>query len=189
MSEYSMTPVLPLGGFNHDFGGVAINEESGCSLVSVATPLNGDKALEKALSSAYKAKRPDVGRSTLSKLDNSRFLGLQRDQLFVLFDHDGTGAVEIVATRLGDAGYYTDQSDSWVILGVSGPKSRAALERICPIDLDSHVFPEGAVARTMMEHLGTIIVCTGPHSFLLMSARSSAKSFLHAVETSVRNIL
>lgn len=189
MPDYSMTPVQPLDGFNHEFDGVTLAEMSGCSLVSIATPLGGDKALEKALSSAYKAKRPAVGSSTVSKLDNSRFLGLQRDQLFVLFDHDDTGAAAIIAHRLGDAGYYTDQSDSWVVLSIAGANSRRALERICPIDLDPQAFPENAVARTVMEHLGTIIVCVGEDSFLLMSARSSAKSFLHAVETSIRNII
>lgn len=188
MPDYSMTPVQPLGGFDREFDGVRLAELSGCALVSVATPLGGDKALEKVLSSAYKVKRPDVGSSTVSKLDNSRFLGLQQDQMFVLFDHDDTGAAAIVAGRLGDAGYYTDQSDSWAMLTISGPKSRSALERICPIDLDRQAFPEGAVTRTVMEHLGTIIVCEGEDSFVLMSARSSAKSFLHAVETSIQNI-
>ena len=74
MPEYSMTPVQPLDGFHHEFDGVTLAEMSGHSLVSIATPLGGDKALEKSLSSAYKAKRPAVGGSTVSELDNSRFL-------------------------------------------------------------------------------------------------------------------
>jgi sarcosine oxidase subunit gamma len=39
-----------------------------------------------------------------------------------------------------------------------------------------------------MEHLGTIVLRDGTDSFLLLSAHSSAESFLHAVETSIRNV-
>ena len=39
-----------------------------------------------------------------------------------------------------------------------------------------------------MEHLGTIIIRTEQDTFLLLSASSSAGSFLHAVETSIRNV-
>jgi sarcosine oxidase subunit gamma len=75
------------------------------------------------------------------------------------------------------------------MLRVSGPKSRIALERICPLDLHPSTFPQGRVARTLMEHLGVIILHEGPDTYLLLSARSSAGSFLHAVETSVRNVV
>ena len=56
------------------------------------------------------------------------------------------------------------------------------------LDLAPGSFPEGASTRTVMEHLGTLIVRDGPDSFLLAAARSSAKSFLHAVETSAQNV-
>jgi sarcosine oxidase subunit gamma len=62
------------------------------------------------------------------------------------------------------------------------------LERICPIDLHPQAFAVGAVARTLMDHLNVIILREGGDTFLLMSARSSARSFWHAVETSIRNI-
>ena len=77
----------------------------------------------------------------------------------------------------------------WVMLEISGPKSREALARLCTLDLHADTFAEGEVARTMMEHLGVIILRNAPDSFILLSARSSAKSFLHAVETSIDNIM
>jgi sarcosine oxidase subunit gamma len=43
--------------------------------------------------------------------------------------------------------------------------------------------------RTVMEHLGVLILRTGDDAFMLLSASSSAKSFLHALETSVANVL
>ena len=109
--------------------------------------------------------------------------------MFILFEApDPDRAAETVGDALGPAAYVTDQSDSWAMLRIAGAGARAALERICMLDLDAAAFPEGRVARTVMEHLAAIILRDGPDSFLLMSPRSSARSFLHAVELSVENV-
>ena len=82
----------------------------------------------------------------------------------------------------------TLQSDNWVGVRISGTRSRDALERICPLDLHPDVFGIDQVARTVMEHLGVIILREDKDSFLMLSASSSAKSFLHAIETSIHNV-
>ena len=76
----------------------------------------------------------------------------------------------------------------WVALDISGPKARDALERICPIDLHDDAFAIMDLARTTMEHLGVIILRTDEERWRLLSASSSARSFLHALETSVKNV-
>ena len=189
MPESILIAKSPLGDVRLDFDGVTIAEITDRAIVSVATPHDGEDALSKAVASAYHTDIPAVGQSTVSDVDNARFLGMQRDQFFLLFDDSGPRAVEAVAKKLGDSGYLTDQSDSWAMIRVSGPKCRTALERICPIDLHPSTFAEGIVARTVMEHLGTIIVREGQDSFLLMSPWSSAASFLHAVQASVENVI
>ncbi|MCP4316902.1 MAG: sarcosine oxidase subunit gamma [Hyphomicrobiales bacterium] len=188
MSDATLKARSPLDGYRQQFGTLEIVELNGLALVSVATPLDGEEELKKAMTTAHKAELPAVGSSTQSSVDDTRFLGLQPGQMFAMFAHDGDRAVEFVAKKLGETGYYTDQSDSWVILQLSGADVRTALERICAIDLQDSAFPVGAVTRTVMEHLGTIIMRTGHDTFVLLSARSSAKSFLHAVLTSVNNI-
>ena len=187
MADMTLTARPPLGGFAHDFGEANLAEITDHALVSLATPNGGEKALDATLKKAFKCALPAPGQSTAS--GKMRVLGLQRDQVFLFFAHDGDRAMEAVAGKLGEAGYYTDQSDSWVMLRLAGPMSRSALERICPLDLHPDVFTVGTVSRTVMEHLGTIILRDGEDSFVLMSARSSAKSFLHAVETSIRNVM
>jgi len=74
-------------------------------------------------------------------------------------------------------------------LAVSGPESRTALMRICSLDLDKDTFVEGAVVRTVMEYLGVIIFHSQADCFLIFTTRSTAQSLLHAVETSISNIL
>ena len=114
---------------------------------------------------------------------------MQKDQTFVLFKFQGDDAVSEIGKALGEIAYYTDQSDSWAMLRISGPRARSILERVCPLDLHQDVFAVGAVARTMMEHLAVIILRTDKDAFLLMSPRSSASSFLHTLETTIEHVL
>lgn len=187
----TLTATSPLGGYSEDIGDLRLEEVTGKALVSAAVPLGKDAAFAKALVKAFEASRPATGSMTTGKKAGQRLLGLQPDQIFILFDEDSShvGRADAMARdALGDAAYVTDQSDSWAMLHLSGASVRMALERICPLDLSDTAFPDGKVARTVMEHLSVIILRDGPDSFLLMSPRSSAKSFLHAVEVSARNI-
>jgi sarcosine oxidase subunit gamma len=108
----------------------------------------------------------------------------------VCVDDDGTNPIDAAKALLGKSlskqMAMTDQSDSWVILALSGPQSRRTLARICPIDCSESAMLIGTTARTSMEHLGAIITRRpdeGDHQpcFWLLSARSSAASFLHTI--------
>ena len=188
MVDMILTAKSSLGGFTKNYGKVELSEVLGKALVSVATPIGNEKKLAGALQKSFKVKRPEVGFSTVSKNGDATVLGMQSDQLFMLIDFSGIGAANHIAGKLGTAGYYTDQSDSWAIINISGPDARLALERICMIDLHSKAFPIGSVARTIMEHMGTIIHYEDDDSYLVLTARSSAKSLLHALQVSIQNI-
>ena len=137
----------------------------------------------------FGAERPATGASAAGDRFGLRVLGLQPDQLFLLFEPpDPDRAAETVAAALGPAAYIADQSDSWAMLRMSGAGVRTALERICPLDLEDRAFPEGRVARTAMEHLSVIVLRDGADGFLLMSPRSSARSFLHAAVLSAEHV-
>ena len=186
MAEFALTARTPLDGYAGTFSGVTLAEAAGLSLVSAAVPQGGDDAFAAALAEGFGASRPSPGDSAPGDRLGTRILGMQPDQLFILFEApDPDRAVETVSAALGPAAYVTDQSDSWTMLRIEGRGVRAALERLCMLDLDDAAFPEGRVARTVMEHLAVIILRDGADSFLLMSPRSSARSFLHAVEQSV----
>ncbi len=188
MSDYTLTAGSPLGGYQESFDGVELAEAADLAIVSIAVPLGGAEALATALDQAYGAGLAAPGGSTASPDGAVRFLGLAQDQMFAIFSHDGADAANLVADKLGQAGYTTLQSDNWVVLRLSGPRVREALERICPLDLAPSAFPPGRVARTVMEHLGVIILAEDKDSFLLLSASSSAASFRDTVAVSARNI-
>ena len=191
MVEFSLKAEPFLGGFRKDYGTVMIKEVTDRSITSLAMPLGVEVRAEKAIKNVLKCDLPEVGMSTQSKDGITALLRLGKDQLFFLKDgeNDGYNASKALADKFGDDLYTTDQSDVWVSLTVSGLDSLRALERICPIDLHPDRFVVGALARTAMEHLGTIIHRRSEAEYTLMSASSSAHSFLHAIQTSVDNIL
>ncbi len=188
MAEYQLNARPPLGVDPIVTEGVEASEVPHLSIVSIAAPLGGETRLGDAVTSVYGVDLPAIGQSVRSGKHDTLFLGLQPGQWFVVFECPEPQPLETVRARLAEAAYLTDQSDSWAIVKVSGPRSRETLNRICPVDLDPGAFATGAVARTLMEHLGVIIVREDQDTFMLMSARSSAHAFWHAVETSIRNI-
>lgn len=188
MPDFTLIPAAFLGGHSATFAGTTLAEVSDRALVSIAVPLGGRAALAEALAEAWGADFPDVGATAAAPDAGLRLLGLAADQALAMLPRREGLAAPAVAAALNGTAYVTEQTDAWVILRLAGPRARAALERICPIDLHPDAFPEGRVARTLMEHLGAIVLHEAPDSFLLMSASSSARSFLHAVETSLRNV-
>lgn len=185
MPDFTLTAAPPLAGLNHAIQGATLTAPSGLAIVSLALPLGQEDKAEKAITAAFGA-LPDVGQSSLNK--GYRLLRMGLDQAFVMFDCATPDAEPKVAAALKGAAYTTDQTDAWCILELSGPRARDVLERICMVDLHPDAFATGALARTIMEHMGAVVVRSEAETYLLMSASSSAKSFAHAVELSMDNI-
>ncbi len=156
-------------------------------ILSIATPLGGEKKLDGAMEKAFGLKRPEIGLSSKGK---AKFVavGLQADQCFLLFDYKDAWEAGKLMKSVGAAGYATDQSDGWVLVRASGARILEALERICKINLDDKAFPVGSVARSSMEHLGAVIFRESEAQYLLLSARSSAADFWHALTKSAENL-
>ena len=182
---FTLTAAPILGGTDQTIGANRIIERDDLALVSIAVPLNDDAAVEAALKKGWGLAMPSSTLSTVK--DDTRAVRTAADQLMLIFPHATPDAEPVVRAKLKGAGYTTDQTDVWVALQISGPDTVAALERLCP--LDTATMAENASARTVMEHMGALIIRLGPDRFLLLSASSSAKSFLHAVETSYHNVV
>ena len=192
----SLTAQSPLGGYKMIVDGTSLIEVTGLSMVSVAPLAGSQAAFQTAAAKLFKTGKSDSSKpSATMALDRP---GKQRcilmpsaqNQWFLCFDDDGTNPIDAAKALLGKSlskqMAMTDQSDSWVILALSGPQSRRTFARICPIDCSASAMLIGTTARTSMEHLGAIITRRpdeGDHQpcFWLLSARSSAASFLHTI--------
>lgn len=177
----------PATGADRTIGRNRIFERSDLVLVSIAIPLGGDEQLAKALKTGWSLDLPDARRS--SAQSDRRAIRTAQDQLLLIFPATSSDALETVGSMLGGAGYATDQTDNWVMLEVAGPDTRAALERICPLDLHPDVFAIGDAARTVMDHIGALVLRSGSERYLLMAARSFAGAFLQAIETSFETVI
>lgn len=180
MDKISLTPTSALNGASARYEGFSITEVTDLTLVSVAAHASTLNNTANALQSSFNLAWPSVGQSTSN--GSWRCLGVQAEQVF-LFSQSADDHYASVAEQLASHASITDQSDSWVCLQLSGEHTRRVLERLCLLDLDTNIFIDGAVARTVMEHL-TVVVYRQGDDFILLSARSSASSFYHALITS-----
>ncbi|MEB8388228.1 sarcosine oxidase subunit gamma [Rhodobacteraceae bacterium KMM 6894] len=188
MSDLTLTSAPPLAGFDRRFGDTVLKAPKDLAIVSIALPLGDEAKAENAIKAAFGIALPAIGTSGETKDKSSAIMRLANDQAFVLFPCPTPDAERQVAAKLNGAAYTTDQTDAWCALELSGPLARPALERICMVDLHPDAFTVNAIARTVMEHMGAIIARTGEDTYLLLSASSSAKSFAHAVELSLKNV-
>ena len=179
---YKLEASPALGGVDTTVGSVRIRERDDLAIVSIATPQGGERALEVALKSGWGLEMPSPTLSVTS--DGARAVRTAPDQMLLIFSHPEPNAEAAVQKKLDGAGYTTEQTDGWVILEVTGDTVHAVLERMSPVDLSPHAFPVNATARTLMAHMGVLVVRTDDKEFLLMSASSSAASLLHEVEIS-----
>ena len=192
----SLTAQSPLGGYEMITDGTSLIEVTGLSMVSVAPLAGSQTAFQTAMAKLFKTgKNGSPKPKATMALDRSGkprciLMPSAQNQWFLCFDDDGTNPIDAAKALLGKSlskqMAMTDQSDSWVVLALSGPQSRETLARICPIDCSASAMPIGTTARTSMEHLGAIITRRpdgGDHQpcFWLLSARSSAASFLHTI--------
>ena len=189
MSDYELLAESPLGGVEIELDGFNITEVTDKSLVMVALPREQFKDIESSIDNSCGLKLPEIENSTKSSDSSITLWRLQKNQVLAYFTYEGSDAESNLSSRLSAPAYYTDQSDTWAMIRVSGERSRDVLERICPIDLSPELFSVGNVSRTIMEHIGTIIFRDGDDSYVLLTMRSFGRSMLHAIEVSAENVL
>lgn len=181
---FTLEAAPTLGGTDITLGANRIVERDDLALVSIATPLDGEDTLRTALQANWGVSYPEP--SQASQNAETYAIRTAPDQVLMMFPHPTPDAEKTVRQKLAGAGYTTEQTDVWVALEIDGPDTLSALERLCPLDVQH--FPKWGAARTAIEHMGALILRLDTDRFLLLSASSSAGSFLHAVETSYRNV-
>lgn len=186
MADYTLEAIPVVGGFDSDFNGTRLRELVDMAAVAVSVPMGGDAALGKKMQKPFGGGIPAVGESYVGP--GGRVMAFSSDQFMVLFDHVPHSAVPVITKNLGETGYYVEQTNNWVFLELSGPLARPAMERICAVNTAKNAFPINRAERTSMDHMGAVLCRTGEDSFLIMSASSTAGSFLHGLETSLKYV-
>ena len=189
MFDYILEKLSALEGVEYEFDGVAVSEVTDMSLVMAAIPKGKLANVESAIKKSCGLLIPEIQKSSESSDSSITFWRLQNNQVLVFFAYEGNDAESYLKSKLNAPVYLTDQSDTWAMIRVKGPRSRDILERICPINIDKDVFTVGSVSRTVMEHIGTIIYRDEDDSYILLTMRSFGRSMIHAIEVSANNVL
>ncbi len=158
------------------------------SIVSMAIPRGREAIFNSDFTKAFGTPLPEPGKFVYSNDAEFLVLWVSPDQVFALFQREDLYPEGKIQELMGEVGYFTDQTDNWCQIRLTGPQVIQALERICPLDLDLRQFPVGSCARTVMEHLSSMIIRESEEGFLLLSPSSSSESFLETIEQSFLNI-
>jgi heterotetrameric sarcosine oxidase gamma subunit len=193
-SAFKLTASSPLDGHCTIVEGASLFEVSARSIVSVSPFTGNETAFNSAISRLFNSSNPSAIKALeLTGKNACVFLPSSIGQWFLCFDGEVSDPVakafDLLGKKTSNQVAITDQSDAWVILALTGPLIYHTLERICPIDCSLTAMPIGTTSRTIMEHLGTIIVRrpndeNGDPCFWLLSARSSAASFWRVITSS-----
>ncbi|MFL2845904.1 MAG: sarcosine oxidase subunit gamma [Candidatus Puniceispirillaceae bacterium] len=189
--NFTLTASSPLARHCTIIDGASLVEVSPRSIVSLSPFANSAEVFNTAISKLCNSAQPNATKACEINGKNSCvLLPSSHSQWFLCFDDEVldpvASASDLIGKMVSNQVAMTDQSDAWVTLELTGPLIHLTLERICPIDCSTQAMPIGTTARTMIEHLGTIISRrpndeNGNPCFWLMSARSSAASFLHVI--------
>jgi sarcosine oxidase subunit gamma len=162
--------------------GLRLRILSGRALVQVMARRGKDAALKDAVRSKYGVALPD--KPVMARGQTMSFLWAGHHNWMAMADE--TRAVDLESTLRADLGSLaslSDQSDSRLLVALSGPKVRDTLANLVPIDLHPRAFRPGDTAMTLFGHVAGQITQVDPAPiFELMVLRGFADSFLHDVE-------
>ena len=186
MTKFMLYETPAFGGFKKEADGATLSEETGLAIIAVTIRTDAQRSFKTAFKKLFGADVPSAQESVTA--GNTMIVPSAIDQFFIIEKTDPLALEAKLINALGKHATMTDQTDGWGVLTLSGPKTITTMERVSQVDMDLSVFPEGAVARTVLEHVGGIVVRQKAkrgegHRFMLMSQRSSAGSFLHSITT------
>jgi heterotetrameric sarcosine oxidase gamma subunit len=154
--------------------GLVIAERT-MALASVVARRGQVDALARRVAETYGLRLPDGPcRATAGGVT---FVGVGPGQWIASAD----GAPDFVRRLRSDLSQFAaiaDQSDSRLIVRLSGPRARDVLAKGVPVDLHPRAFKVGDVAVTLVAHIGVQIdLIDDAPTFQLMAPRSMAGSF------------
>lgn len=182
----ALTPLGARAPRSDRIGDVAITEVIDRALASVSCRNGKAKAFETAAKTLFGIALPKPGQSAGGPVWTLIWTG--PDQWFAeapFGTHEDIAA--IVKAALGNSASVTEQTDGWVRFDLEGPSVVDLLERLCPVP--SRRMKTGEATRSMIEHIGSLVVCRaeGRH-FSVIAPRSFAGSMHHALTAAARSI-
>ena len=174
MVKFELTEKPLLGNYVRAISGVTLTEVTDLNILSIATPLGGEKKRDAALKKLNLA--PTAPGKSITE-GNMRLIGMAADQHFLLVENG-------VLPDVKDT-YTTDQTHNWVAIRAEGDAIWPAMDRLCMLDLHPDACQVNDAPRFDIETMLAVMIKEEDNKILLLGASSSARSFLHAIETAL----
>ena len=183
---FSITALGNLEPMSKEIGQVTIAELSDISIASVAVRDNKVTAFKRAAKKAIGAALPDPR----SSVDTSDFTAVWTGpgQWFVLAkESDQEDLAGYLKKQFSDTASITEQTGGWCVFDLNGEDVIHALQRLIAVDTAKMV--TGSAERSVIEHIGVIIICTETGTgFRILGPGSYAGSLYHALETAAISV-
>ena len=165
-------PAMPLG--DRKFGGIAVVEEMAPRAMILVRGDFRDDALAEAVRAATGAGMPD--RLGLSRGGDATVCWMSPDELLLMHPiGEREGVVERLSGALGEVHHLVaDVSDMRALFRVSGPRARATLAKLVPLDLSPSAFGGDAFRRTRLAQVAAALWMED-EAFGVMVLRSHAE--------------
>ena len=148
------------------------------ALVSVIARKGKAKPLASAVKQTFGVVLPD--KPQLARGQSVSFLWCGHQHWLAMADQGEL--LSTLGAELGALASLSEQSDSRIVLELSGRSARQALAKLMPIDLHPRAFRPNDTALTLFGHIaGQITQMDDVPTYELMAPRSFAESFVHDV--------
>lgn len=186
---HNLAALTPLGSSQaktETVGQIRIAEVTDRALASLSMRMGQEKPFAAAAKKLFATAMPAPGTSVQAVPYGLIWTGPEQWFIEAPFDsHEDIAA--ILKAALGDTASITEQTDGWVRFDVTGARVVDLLERLCPVP--SRQMQTGAATRTILEHMGCLVICReAAQHFSLLAPRSYARSLLHALKAAAQSI-
>lgn len=156
--------------------GLTIEERTDLAFASIVSKRGKRFALINAVNTAFGVALPDGPRRATRGAVT--FAGTGPDQWIASAEgSEAAGFAAKVRARIGPFAAVSDQSDSRLVLLLTGPRVRDVLAKGVPVDLHPQAFKPGDVACTLVSYIATQIDMLDEATWQLTAPRSMAGSF------------
>jgi sarcosine oxidase subunit gamma len=135
--------------------GVIVTEREGLGIARVAARRGQAAKVSELLRSQFDVEPPHLPRR--ASRGDVAIAGIGPQAWLVTRDGAGNAFAESLQVLLGHSASVADQSDAYVILRLTGPRVRAALAKLIPIDIHPGSFEVGHVAQTVCGYVNVTL--------------------------------
>ena len=181
----SLVEKSALNGFSQIREELSVSEVTDFELISVAAARGSEIDFEKRFTKTLKISPPHPNQ--VVQIDGGAVIWTGQNQCLVMLGTPDVHADIKLGETLGDSAYAVLQSDGWACLRLTGGRFYDVMDRFIPLDLRRA--EKDFAARTQAHHISVIVVKQLDESWLLLTPRSTAHSFMGALIHVITNVL